>query len=547
MQAHRARPFSGEVNESGISEDPGMWLDHYQLITSTNSWDSDALKLRNIPVSLTGEAEQWYAVYAPYIRSGEWGWEDFVERFVERFRPSDYVEELEERLRTPVQMEGESVRAYGDRYKRLHAQAAIAALTLNSCRKYWIAGLRNSLRREVIIADPATMDAAIINAMKIERADKAIDRDQTQILAGKKPSPKAKNPSADTVLPNYIADEAAGLVDRRAIFKADDIRSKEPIDAHDFENFHRAMGPEVAEPEDVDEVVRRFTAWKLYSRVYSDQNKLRSVVLKSTVKAKAAQGIIEPSGPSCAYCKETGHHISECKKREASNARSATGRPTVECWYCSEKGHISSQCPHRLNGEPPASKGKQSETKVSAKKVKVSFAEEESDSESDNEVVYAFKAAAARVGKRKKADESMPDAPKTRSETKKPKAIKKNVAFKSIDPEVLKFFKELKIPFELVVHHGASLESQAKQAIKVIYGDGREYRKRLNPLVADGKLSHALIVAGKLGKMPCLKLVIDPGCSSSILDVNKAREAGISIKRNQNSLSSWPMESSNRL
>ena len=533
MQNQSARPFSGEVNDFGESEDPGMWLEHYQVVAEMNQWETEAQRLRNIPAHLTGEAEQWYSIYAHYIRGGQWKWDDFVEHFIERFRPSDYVDELEERLRSPVQMEGESVRAYGDRYKCLHVQAAIQSLNLDFCRKYWIAGLHTSLRREVIIADPTTMDAAIINAMKVERADKVISKVQAQTLTGKKPGPKTKSPSADMAPSSYIADEAAGLVDRRTP-RHGESRSKGSIDAHDFEEFHRAMGPEVAEPDDVDELVRRFTAWKLYSRVYTDQAKLKSIILKTTVKTKAAQGVAGPSGssgPSCAYCKEAGHHISECKRREANNTRVTGGRPTLECWYCSEKGHISSQCPRHINGDPPVSKEKSTETKVSAKKVKVSFLEEESDSESDNEVVYAFKASAARVAKRKSSDEPMRDAPRTRSETKKTKTAKRNVAIKSVDPEVLKFFKETKIPFELVARHGASLESQAKRAIKVLYGNGKEYRKQLNPLVADGKLSHALIVAGKLGKTPCLKLVIDPGCSSSILDVNKAREAGIGIKK----------------
>ena len=38
----------------------------------------------------------------------------FEERFIERFRPVGYKEELEERLRNPTQMDGESVCAYGD-------------------------------------------------------------------------------------------------------------------------------------------------------------------------------------------------------------------------------------------------------------------------------------------------------------------------------------------------------------------------------------------------------------------------------------------------
>ena len=45
------------------------------------------------------------------------------------------------------------------------------------------------------------------------------------------------------------------------------------------------------------------------------------------------------------------------------------------------------------------------------------------------------------------------------------------------------------------------------------------------------KLSHALVISGKFKSVPCTCLVIDPGCSSLILDIQKARQAGIVLRK----------------
>ena len=54
---------------------------------------------------------------------------------------------------------------------------------------------------------------------------------------------------------------------------------------------------------------------------------------------------------------------------------------------------------------------------------------------------------------------------------------------------------------------------------------------KTNPIITTTNLSHALIVEGKLDKTLYKKLVIDPGYSISLLDINKAREAGIGIRK----------------
>src|SRR3954469_4554530 len=133
-------------------------------------------------------------------------------------------------------------------------------------------------------------------------------------------------------------------------------------------------------------------------------------------------------------------------------------------------------------------------------------------------------------GKRKKEKEPIVEVPK------KVKTAAKTIARRSVDHEVVEMFKKMPVPLELVVRHGASFEAQAKMAIKKVYAEGREYRKKVNPLVniqtnLDVKLSHAMVVSGMLGKIPCERLVIDPGCSVSMIDIRTARKGPIPIKK----------------
>ena len=54
--------FSGEIDMAGKMEDPSIWLDHYELVSTLNGWDSDKIKLQAVGINFTGEAENWYSV-----------------------------------------------------------------------------------------------------------------------------------------------------------------------------------------------------------------------------------------------------------------------------------------------------------------------------------------------------------------------------------------------------------------------------------------------------------------------------------------------------
>ncbi len=50
------RVFTGEVNSNGRAEDPGNWLDYFELVSELNEWYSDRQKLGKAPLYLAGEA-----------------------------------------------------------------------------------------------------------------------------------------------------------------------------------------------------------------------------------------------------------------------------------------------------------------------------------------------------------------------------------------------------------------------------------------------------------------------------------------------------------
>ena len=73
------RPFSGEVDLQGVSEEPATWLKHFNLVAQQNGWDDGPKKLQNLPIYLTGEAEQWYDVHGDEIVTEKWSWKTFEE------------------------------------------------------------------------------------------------------------------------------------------------------------------------------------------------------------------------------------------------------------------------------------------------------------------------------------------------------------------------------------------------------------------------------------------------------------------------------------
>jgi hypothetical protein len=116
---------------------------------------------------------------------------------------------------------------------------------------------------------------------------------------------------------------------------------------------------------------------------------------------------------------------------------------------------------------------------------------------------------------------------------KKKKTSKRNTA---LDTELIHYFESMSVPLKLMARHGAHFEVEAKKAIRKVYNDGRNYRKETNPLkktkqTIASRLSHALVVSGMLGTIPCERLVIDPGASISMIDVATARKGPIPVKK----------------
>ena len=224
-------------------------------------------------------------------------------------------------------------------------------------------------------------------------------------------------------------------------------------------------------------------------------------------------------------------------------------KPAFKCFVCGEEGHGARTCPKNMgvgeasgsgSGSGSRDKGKGKEVNVSAKKSKAvkepkkpkkvkkskrSKRYESSDDESEDEIITAYMAKV----KRKQADAMEEDGEPSKPEKAK-KTTKKTRAKKTLDLEVVNLFRQMPIPLGVIARHGASFESMAKRAIREVYLEGRDHRKRVNPAKASGKLSHALMVPGTFAGIKCNRLVIDPGSSVSTVDVNLARRAGLGIK-----------------
>lgn len=519
----QARKFSGEDDNFGTSEDPGKWLEHFEMTCLPNNWEDDDDKIVNFPAYLTGEAEDWYVTHRDWVHADARTWDQIKNLFTLRFRPVDYEAEVEERLRTPTQKIGESVRGYGGRYERLHMQAGPDAPTLVQCRRYWIAGLNEEIKIDVMMHNPATFLDAVERAMLREIVVNTIARDKRKTEEGKRPRPEAKNQSTDAKPAEDIVNDLAGLGRNKAVPKgkgkeADDMA---PEDDPRFPTFFEAMSPEIeVHDPTVDELVDKFKAWKLLSRVYHDPAVVKAKVLKSMAKKEPNKAWTD-NGPICFTCKEVGHMTKNCPKK-----------PTFRCYVCGEEGHGARSCPKAA--EAPTAEQKEEKKKVSTKKAtakkvekaKKSKKKRNDSSDDEDEIITSYM---ARL-KRKTLD-AMDEDPAKKPEKVK-KMTKRNVARKLLDPEVVNLFRKMPVPLELIAKHGASFESQAKRAMKEVYDEGRSHRKKVNPLRVPSQLSHALTIAGVFAKkVNCERLVIDPGCSVSMLDVNLARKAKIGIKR----------------
>jgi Retrotransposon gag protein len=129
----------------------------------------------------SGTIVDWHYNNRAWIDAEDATWERVKNAFVERFRPVDYQDEIEERIRAPRQKVHESVRGYADRYKRLHGQGELG-LSLDACRRYWIAGLDEYLKVDVMLTMPKTFEAAVERVTLREGVENTVKCDRTKAL-----------------------------------------------------------------------------------------------------------------------------------------------------------------------------------------------------------------------------------------------------------------------------------------------------------------------------------------------------------------------------
>lgn len=541
MSKKEPRTFSGIVDANGRMEDPSTWLKHYLRTCRINDWADDGDKLLNVCLYLTHEAEVWYDVNSAWVEHNDRTWAQFEVRFLARFRPANYEQMIQEELLKPKQQEGEGVRAYADRYERLRATVE-GGPTLNELRTFWISGLLPHLKKDVRMAAPVQFEDAVRRAERIEQVNL-----MGEIEDG--PSRQEEGVSASKV--KSLATNLNAAEEMAKIAAGKPLQDKVPIktgtttiDPEDFKEFQKDMGTEITDVA-MDELIKRYSAWQLFTQVYRDPATVKAEIIKKfrvTTERKPTSGGISSSSSSsaCSFCKKAGHSYRECD--ELKSRRDKAGRPgassstreNVECWHCFQKGHYSTDCPKKAESSTSRDKKKVSSKKATAKKRKPK--KEESSDEEDEGVLYSYAAKKVPIkvfmAKRKKDSEpSVEVEAGPSSKGKKKKTAKRNPAAKTPDPDLVAFVRKWEIPLELTARHGAMLGTQTKRAIQAVYQMGKDYRKAKHPVVAPGHLSHAMVVVGRLGSVKCEKLVIDPGSTTTILDIQKAREAGIGIKK----------------
>src|SRR3954463_12949353 len=84
------RHFSGEENVRGETEDPGKWMEHFEMTALPNNWLDENDMIANFPAFLVGEAEDWYVINKHWIDEAVHTWEEVKNAFIERFHPADY-------------------------------------------------------------------------------------------------------------------------------------------------------------------------------------------------------------------------------------------------------------------------------------------------------------------------------------------------------------------------------------------------------------------------------------------------------------------------
>ena len=210
MNNPQVRLFSGERDHSGHVEDPETWLNHFGRMSITNGWNTDLQKKQHFQVYLTGEAEAWYMVHQVLIDNPTTTWAHVQGAMIARFRPDNYMEELDKRLRNPVAKIGESVRAYEERYRNLHRQAGANAPPIANCYSYWISGLKPSIRKQVRFTRPTSFQTAVNNARAIEATEQAEENDEKESNEGIKPKPLIKNQSANISEGDFSTSEGLG-------------------------------------------------------------------------------------------------------------------------------------------------------------------------------------------------------------------------------------------------------------------------------------------------------------------------------------------------
>ena len=296
----------------GKSQDADDWLIEFLDTAQTNKEDQPPDLLRLFQGLMKKDAMHWYHDLTQAIRGD---WDLLAAAFLDAFRRDKSMSNVLAKLRGMKMKEGESVRSYGQRVRRLIGKID-PPLSAEMQTEYFIAGLPREMNKWVRREKASTMSDAIKEAQRYVTVEKAQDnvlkkeereerrRNLKKKKKGKSKSHKKKkknrrDSSDDSDSESAVSEDSAWEFSSESSISSsssEDIAPKKRIHKKVFqakEENKKIVGFQ----RTIDDLAGKFD--KLAVHLADNKPKRRAVP-------------IQRPGVWCARCGKRGHYPSEC-------------------------------------------------------------------------------------------------------------------------------------------------------------------------------------------------------------------------------------------